>query len=77
MKRDVALNVAEWNVCTLMDRSASQRPERQKALVAIELDRYRLDVAERSETRLPGYDSLDDVLAPKNGGRVLACSVKS
>ena len=22
-KRDVALNVAEWNVCTLMDRSAS------------------------------------------------------
>ena len=59
-KRDVALNVAEWNVRTLMDRSASQRPERQTALVAMEMDRYGIDVAALSETRLPGYDSLED-----------------
>ena len=59
-KRDVALNVAEWNVRTLMDRSASQRPERQTALVAMEMDRYGIDVAALSETRLPGCNSLED-----------------
>ena len=59
-KRDVALNVAEWNVRTLMDRSASQRPESQAALVAMEVDRYGIDVAALSETRLPGCNSLED-----------------
>jgi exonuclease III len=59
-RKDIALSVAEWNVRTLMDRSASHRPERQTALVAMEMERYGIDVAALSETRLPGYDSIED-----------------
>ena len=52
--------IAEWNVRTLLDRSTSDRPERQTALVAKELSRYRVDIAALSETRLACYDSLVD-----------------
>lgn len=59
-RKRAALCVAEWNVRTLMDRAASRRPERQTALVALEMDKYGIDVAALSETRLPGYGSLED-----------------
>ena len=32
----------------------------QTALVALEMNRYNVDIAVLSETRLPGYDSLED-----------------
>ncbi|XP_068747398.1 adhesion G-protein coupled receptor D1-like [Montipora capricornis] len=41
-------------------RTISQCPERQTALVALKVNRYNVDVAAPSETRLPGYDSLED-----------------
>ncbi|XP_068749318.1 adhesion G-protein coupled receptor D1-like [Montipora capricornis] len=40
--------------------NSTQRPERQTALVALEMNRYNVDIAALSETRLPGYDSLKD-----------------
>ena len=52
--------IAEWNVRTLMDKVTSSRPERQTALIAKELSRYRVDIAALSETRLACYDSLVD-----------------
>ncbi|XP_048578500.1 craniofacial development protein 2 [Nematostella vectensis] len=54
------LVLAEWNVRTLMDRSRSERPERQTALIARELSRYEVDIAALSETRLANYDSMVD-----------------
>jgi len=54
------LRLAEWNVRTLLDRDRSKRPERQTALVAKELDRYHIDIAALSETRLAQNDSLVD-----------------
>ncbi|XP_033109346.1 craniofacial development protein 2-like [Anneissia japonica] len=41
-----------WNVRTLLDRSASDRPERRTALVDRELYRYSVDIAALQETRL-------------------------
>ena len=52
--------IAEWNVRTLMDKVTSSRPERQTALIAKELSRYRVDIATLSETRLACCDSLVD-----------------
>jgi len=54
------LYLAEWNVRTLIDRATSNRSERQTALIAKELSRYRVDIAALSETRLASYDSLVD-----------------
>ena len=36
--------IAEWNVRKLMDIVTSSRPERQTALIAKELSRYRVDI---------------------------------
>ena len=52
------LNVATWNVRTLLDREDSDRPERRKALIARELSRYNIDIAALSETRLAGEGAL-------------------
>ena len=54
------LRLAEWNVRTLLDRDRSNRPERQTALVTKELNRYNIDIAALSETRLALYDSKVD-----------------
>ena len=54
------LNFAEWNVMTLLDGDGSTRPERQTSMVAVELEKYNIDIAALSETQLPGYDSLVD-----------------
>jgi hypothetical protein len=52
------LNIASWNVRTLMDNPTSSRPERRTALVARELARYDIDIAALSETRMAGEGSL-------------------
>ena len=52
--------IAKWNVRTLMDKVTSSKPERQTALIAKELSRYRVDIAALSKTRLACYDSLVD-----------------
>ena len=49
----LALNLASWNVRTLLDNNKANRPERRTALVARELARYRVDIAALSETRFP------------------------
>jgi len=54
------LSLAEWNVRTLLDRDRSKRPERQTALVAKELSRYKIDIAALCETRLALSDSIVD-----------------
>lgn len=54
------MRLTEWNVGTLLDNDRSKRPQWQTALVAKELDRYKIDIAALSETRLPLYDSLID-----------------
>ena len=46
------LTIGAWNVRTLMDSSGSDRPERRAALVGKELDRYKVEIAALSETRL-------------------------
>ena len=55
-----SLNLAEWNVRTLLDREGSKRPERQTALVAMELSRYNIDIAALCETRLAQSGSIVD-----------------
>ena len=49
-----------WNVRTLLDRTGTLRPERRTALVAKELQRYRIDIAALSETRLADEGSLKE-----------------
>ena len=49
------LSIAAWNVRTLLDKKKSNtRPERRTAIVAMELERYGLDIAALSETRFAG-----------------------
>ena len=47
-----------WNVRTLLNRAFTSRPERGTALVARELQRYRVDLAALSETRIADEGSL-------------------
>lgn len=51
----------QWNVRTLLDREGIERPERRTALVAMELGKYRIDIAALSETRFSESGSLDDM----------------
>ena len=44
--------IAKWNVRTLMDNVTSSKPERQTALIAKNLSRYRVDIAALRKTRL-------------------------
>lgn len=55
------LTVAQWNVRTLLDRDETNRPERRTALVAMELAKYRIDIAALCETRFPDSGSLNDL----------------
>ncbi|CAH1250247.1 Hypp8829 [Branchiostoma lanceolatum] len=50
-----------WNVRTLMDHDDTERPHRRTALVSRELDRFNIDIAALSETRLAGEGSLSEV----------------
>ena len=51
------LILGSWNVRTLLD-NPTKRPERQTALVALELERYNIDVCCLQETRFPGQGQL-------------------
>ena len=57
----IPLTIGAWNVRTLMDSSSSDRPERRKALVGRELDRYKVEIAAMSETRLAEEGLLKEV----------------
>ena len=48
----IPLTIVAWNVRTLMDSSSSDRPERRTALVGREIDRYKVEIAALSESRL-------------------------
>ena len=48
----IPLTIGAWNVRTLMNSYGSDRPERRTALVDRELDRYKVEIAALSETRL-------------------------
>ena len=54
------LSLVTWNVRTLLDMKDAERPQRQTALVARELDRYNIDIAALQETRLEGQGSLQE-----------------
>lgn len=54
------LSIATWNVRTLLDLKDADRPQRQTALVARELDRYNIDIAALQETRLEGQGTLQE-----------------
>ena len=55
------MKIGCWNVRTLLDREDSGRPERRTALVAKELQRYSIDIAALSETRLADEGSLEEI----------------
>ena len=55
------LSIAQWNVRTLLDREAADRPERRTALVAMELAKYNIDIAALCETRFSESGSLNDL----------------
>jgi len=52
---------ATWNVRTLLDTGTAERPARRTALLAAELQRYNIDIAALSETRLADEGSLTEV----------------
>ena len=57
----IPLTIGAWNVRTLMDSSSSDRPERRTALAGRELDRYNVEIAALSETRLAEEGLLKEV----------------
>ena len=57
----IPLKIGAWNVCTLMDSAGSDRPQRRTALVVRELDRYKVEIAALSETRLAEEGLLKEV----------------
>ena len=60
-KRSQCLSIAAWNVRTLLDRKTNNtRPERRTAIVAMELERYGIDIAALSETRFAGDGQLTE-----------------
>ena len=55
------MTIAQWNFRTLLDRETTNRPERRTAIVAMELDRYNIDITVLSETRFHASGSLNDL----------------
>lgn len=55
------LILANWNVRTLLDGANTDRPRRRTALITRELDRYKVDIAALSETRLSDTGSVEEV----------------
>ena len=72
-KRNINLKVGTWNVRTMLDldntNSDNTRPRRRTALIALELERYGIDIAALSETRLSGEGSLTE----DGGGYTFYC----
>ena len=63
--QNLNIKVGTWNVLTMIDidntNVENTRPHRRTALIAHELDRFDMDVAALSETRLSGESSLTEV----------------
>ena len=57
----IPLTIGAWNVRTLMDSPSYDRPEQRTALVGTELDRYKVENAALSETRLAEEGPLKEV----------------
>ena len=57
----IPLTIGTWNVRTQMDSSCSDRPQRRTVLVGRELDRYKVEIAALSETRLAEEGLLKEV----------------
>ena len=57
----ILLKIGPCNVRTLMDSAGSDRPQRRTALVGRELDRYKVEIAALSETRLAEEGLLKEV----------------
>ena len=48
----IPLTIGAWNVRTLMDSAGSERPQRRTAVTGRGLDRYKVETAALSKTRL-------------------------
>ena len=59
--RVTSLILSAWNVCTLMDHDGADRPEWGTALIARELDRYKVQIAALSETWLAEEGHLSNI----------------
>ena len=59
--KKIPLSIGAWNVRTLMDSSSSDRPERRTALAGRKFDRYKVEIATLSETRLAEEGLLKEV----------------
>ena len=57
----ISLTIGAWNVRILMGSSGSDRHQRRTALVGRELDRYKVEIAALSETRLAEEGLLKEV----------------
>ena len=60
-QRRQLLTIGQWNVRTLLYRDGANRPERRTAIVAMELAKYKIDIAALCETRFSESGSLDDL----------------
>ena len=60
-KKKHMINFGCWNIRTLSDTNLENRPARRTALISAELNRYGIDIAALSETRLPDSDQLVEV----------------
>ena len=57
----VHLTIGTWNVRILMDSAGSDRPQRRTVLIGRGLDRYKVEIAALSETRLAEEGLLKEV----------------
>jgi len=51
--RDIINEKEDWNIRTLLDNE--DRPECHTTIIAHEMERYNIDIAAFSETRLSGF----------------------
>ena len=60
-RRRQLLAIIQWNVRTLLDPEATDRPERRTTLVAVEPAKYNIDIAAICETRFSEFGSFNDL----------------
>lgn len=60
MVKNSKLFIAAWNVLTLLDIGQNNIPQRRTALVSLELQKYNVDIAALSETRLSEEGSVKE-----------------
>ena len=54
----IKLNLASWNIRTMLDRSYTERPERRSAIISRVLSTYNIDIAALSEVRFADSGSI-------------------